>query len=1187
MNRRVWKTYTSILLICIMLCGLVLQNVYAFGIPVVTGQGKKATASDATSSDATASDAALFSHWDEAISMTAQAGPDAGNETEIYLYLKNNGGSWLVDGDLSCVTETQGEENYFIAVEQLDEDGEWVEAVFPEDVIGYDAEDLREPELLGIALRPGTAYRMTYLYTWEDTGDEEGPAEELLEFRFRGKDESGRRQTAQTFFCYHMDGWNLEIAEPVELQTATDSDASFTVDVNGWLDMLLSQDETATVSDAVTDAKYMDLLSWGLTADTGLKNIEAEENGDGTVTFSFDLDDDIEAGVYFAEISAAGKYNKKMYRTSAGMYFMTDGEMGERATEYRYEDSEVTVEAVVTAERGDALLYGSELIAEKVTDADQLREIDEKIDQLIGRAAGRNYECSRVYDIRFEYEGEETEPVDAALQVRMQYQEAVVLHEAVKQAAEPDVRVFHLTDEGVVEDVTDEIVLNAEGDVEAVGFETTGFSVFVLAQGIPNGTTFRYEDDTVSVTANVSETAGIPADARLVVERVGEDEERFQAAKARLEGLKAQENEAGKEAAQTLNADDLMLYDFYFMDSRGEKLTLDAAWAVRMDFAYQTAKPRSRAAAMAVSADGAGEGNAETGQETKAITVYQITEDQALKEVSGTAVVAGTAVQRMSVEAGGTGLLGVARAEYPSYLFDVTEYDGEYTIPFILQHYNIYTKENAVTGHMIGPVAVGGKGSFAKGIGGARYVHRISSYVKGGFIEFNSFYSVYDPQDKNTARKLYLDDMNQLLSDVIPEWAWKWEPEAKSDQGAFRIKKNYMDFGAAFQEIESQVALFHDYDDLKNVDLNTLYYQALPGGGTDNVLTLDLHEGNVYHIEDIDRIPRINVVGSKKANVIVYSEERGSIDLPSVTINTTDKLSSAENDVEGIGLIFVFPNVTDVYAGNQNNKTPGGHVIAPNAIFHENSSNGWGAIGDYNGCVIAKAIDAEGVEFHMHPYNQGLLNAGVRFKIGKTVDNKTPASGQKFTFSIQEADKNGKPSGGKKTSQNTLDEIVFAPIHYTDEGDYYYIVCEEVEASDNQYTFDMSRYFVHVMVQRIEDPVTSMISIAPSKIIYWKIDNKGVQMGNTTEAVLPNRWSAASVVDFTVDSENPLVFRNKTKLSVVLPETGGTTATKLLNTSLWLFTFGLVGIGYSCKTDERRARRRRRGMVFKERQRLE
>ena len=88
-------------------------------------------------------------------------------------------------------------------------------------------------------------------------------------------------------------------------------------------------------------------------------------------------------------------------------------------------------------------------------------------------------------------------------------------------------------------------------------------------------------------------------------------------------------------------------------------------------------------------------------------------------------------------------------------------------------------------------------------------------------------------------------------------------------------------------------------------------------------------------------------------------------------------------------------------------------------------------------------------------------------------------------------------------------------------------------------------------------------------------------MGNKTEAVLPNRWSAASVVDFTVDSENPLIFRNKTKLSVVLPETGGTATTKLLNTSLWLFTFGLVGIGYSCKTEERRARRRRRGMVFK------
>ena len=72
---------------------------------------------------------------------------------------------------------------------------------------------------------------------------------------------------------------------------------------------------------------------------------------------------------------------------------------------------------------------------------------------------------------------------------------------------------------------------------------------------------------------------------------------------------------------------------------------------------------------------------------------------------------------------------------YAKYYSDDTifDYGGNYSINYILNNFNIFTKEDAICGHTIGAVAVGGAASFQMGIGRDNYTHTTPSYFAGGF----------------------------------------------------------------------------------------------------------------------------------------------------------------------------------------------------------------------------------------------------------------------------------------------------------------------------------------------------------------------------------------------------------------------------------------------------------------------
>lgn len=1161
MKRRVLRKYTSVLMICIMLCALVLQNVYAFGIPVVTSRSGRATASNATMSNATSSDAGSkevrYSHWDRTVSMVVEADSDAAGETEIYLYLKNNGDSWILDGQLSCTVQGQdGADSYFTAIEQLDEDGEWAEAVFPDEVIGYETDDFQERELVGIALQPGAVYRMVYHYAWDDSEEPEtdGLAVEELKFSFKGEDESGKGQAAKTSFQYHTDGWNLKLAERDDAQTATISDASFTVDINGWKEMLGIVEEKATSSNASGGTESMTALSWDLTADARVEEIRTEDNGDGTVTFYLDLKEDAEAGAYFAEVGATGRFMKETYRTSVGTYFAIEGVPEARQTEYRYEDDDVAVTATVTSEHGGALPYGSELVAEKITDSAQLEEIAERIFQ----ATGQTYDCSRAYDIHFLYEGEEVEPVDAEVKVQMQYKDAVLLHESVKQTPEPDVKVLHLTDKAVVEDVTGEIVTNDEGDVEAASFETSGFSIFVLTQVIPNGTRFRYEDDAVIVAASVNESAGIPADGQLVVELIGQEDERYQAVKTKLEEEKEKD---GETSPQSIPTEDLILYDFYFRDARMNQVALEDGAEIQMDFTYKNPSPQSAK------------------EETKTVAIYQITPDQSVIEVAGTTVVAGTELQSVSVKANGIGMLGVPRAtslyEYSSKtLFDE---GGNYSIYYILNNFNIFTKGDAASGHCIGPAAVGGKAAFPSGNGTQKYEHTTPTYFQGKIeIVLDGFMKTF-----------YVGEAN-----VNGEFT----PQSRCET---YISKNdcYIDFDEAFRQIEEEAdrlasfdrtvkVLAEDVEKGKTATVVREHYKVENFWKKGCMVTVD--EGYSYEFEDISAVGVVNVDGKadKYGNAALVDMSEGTVELPQIFVNGSSRLPGTDQEVgEALGVAFIVPNADKVDCTGGWERWIG-HIVAPNAEIT-------GMIGDANGCFIGKTYDNPGTECHMWPYNgSAFVGSSWKASLGKKVDGQMPAKDQTFQFVLQEMNLTErweqpdvtisgiKLKGGNviETRENYLGTIDFDAVRFTvkDEGDHYYKVYEKVPETDSQFNYDLSCYYFKVSVE-VEvtatvgqnQSVLTTTTVKINNISYWKADSKAEAITEKPVIILPEQNTGMVVTNLQMDA----YFNNTHKLEVILPETGGFGARTLLNTSLWLFAFGLAGMTCSSRNKERREKK--------------
>ena len=148
---------------------------------------------------------------------------------------------------------------------------------------------------------------------------------------------------------------------------------------------------------------------------------------------------------------------------------------------YKYEDSRAVIK--VTVPKGVELPYGSELKAVPVPEgskeyADAAAAVEAANPDVV-------FHKHVFYDIYFESDGREVEPVGGEVSVQIKLKDT--LKTDTNTSGEPAVTVSHLKDDGNLEDVTDEVKLNKKDEVKSVRFSTDSFSIMGISAGVKDG----------------------------------------------------------------------------------------------------------------------------------------------------------------------------------------------------------------------------------------------------------------------------------------------------------------------------------------------------------------------------------------------------------------------------------------------------------------------------------------------------------------------------------------------------------------------------------------------------------------------------------------------------------------------------------------------------------------------------
>lgn len=698
-------------------------------------------------------------------------------------------------------------------------------------------------------------------------------------------------------------------------------------------------------------------------------------------------------------------------------------------TTYEYEDEEVKVKAVVVSENEEALPDGSELVVEKITEPEDIEYIARKITE----ETGRSYDCSQAYDIRFEFGGDEVEPEDATVKVQLKYKEAVPVNEPGEvQAGEEagnDIRVLHLTHDNQIEDVTGDISKNMAGDLKSATFETESFSIFVLTQVLPNGTFFQYEDEEKMITASVSNAAEIPSDAKLVVDVIGEEDERYADAAQRL---------AAEEGYGTGGS--FILYDFYFLDTYEEQIEVGSDAEISLDIQYKQVPQQLQPQDSGFSARTVG--NEINGAESN-IIITQLSEDGTLnkRDVSGQDENTGV---RMTFLSRGMGLLAVTRGYVSESLHygDIFSEGGDYTLDFILHNFNLFASDDADVGHTVGPVAVG-KNFMAAGLagvshGGRQYYHKTHSYA--GVSGQSPWGLLYPDGSMAQAGKYFIFSQDATLKQV---------------SGAVTQAKGeplYIDFDQAFSEIAKEIDAYatYDFQDRYVIRAEDTVPRSYP-----------IETGRIYIFEDdlFDRngkISSLNVSSGDDTNAIVIIRDFNNHVVESIAESKlTNQASKHTEWGDGPSVVHMLPDVLNIQGGSYT-----ANIVAPKATYRSGA-------GERTGCLVVKNILMNGstrTESHMWPMPEKiLLNGSFGVRMTKQVDGQIPGEDWKgkFTFVLKDFET------GTEISRATNDAnglILFDPIPYDETGVYRYLV-EEEAGSEPDMRYDTKQYYVEVTVE--------------------------------------------------------------------------------------------------------------------------
>ncbi|MCR5602814.1 MAG: choice-of-anchor A family protein, partial [Lachnospiraceae bacterium] len=157
--------------------------------------------------------------------------------------------------------------------------------------------------------------------------------------------------------------------------------------------------------------------------------------------------------------------------------------------EYKYEDSKVAI--TVTLQDPADLPDEAELKAVELTEENAPEKLQEVYDSIYAENKDNSLliENIYVYDITFTLDGEEIEPANP-VDVNIIYKAKA---EVAPEATVEDVKTFHFNEDEKgniksIEEVTDEVVTNKDGEVQEVTVSLESFSTVATAQYISNRT---------------------------------------------------------------------------------------------------------------------------------------------------------------------------------------------------------------------------------------------------------------------------------------------------------------------------------------------------------------------------------------------------------------------------------------------------------------------------------------------------------------------------------------------------------------------------------------------------------------------------------------------------------------------------------------------------------------------------
>ncbi len=262
------------------------------------------------------------------------------------------------------------------------------------------------------------------------------------------------------------------------------------------------------------------------------------------------------------------------------------------------------------------------------------------------------------------------------------------------------------------------------------------------------------------------------------------------------------------------------------------------------------------------------------------------------------------------------------------------EFDGEYTIEYLIKHFNLVTLENvSQVPHIVGPVLIGG--DINSNLYHSQQTKGISSYVKGKIKGGN----VNCNDDKKPT--LYLGNATNatINSDGGANVNNQWYTSSSTV-----ITDNYLNFDTLFNKIKSQ-------------SKSIVSGKKVTKRSDNSEIEIDI--GDTVIIESLDGVSNIRLRGNEDSNelTLINITAKGTVSLPQLWINE-QQAHSGEKSGTGNAIVWNLPNATTI---NMANSASVGHIVAPNADIKAQSTN-------YAGCLIGKSLDGP-IEGHFYTYS--------------------------------------------------------------------------------------------------------------------------------------------------------------------------------------------------------------------------